>query len=59
MDSENVKCPTPQPAQYADEVLCANWVPLASVPVETAVRPSAPEAVDAEELLARLYRCQQ
>jgi hypothetical protein len=47
--------------QYADEVLCAGWNPLAMQVTEPAARPhvSAVEGGDAEGFLARLYRCQQ
>lgn len=50
-----------QAPQYADEVLCAGWNPLALQVAEPAVRRRAPgvDGSDAEALLARLYRCQQ
>jgi hypothetical protein len=42
---------------YADEVLCANWHPLALMLVEplARVQKTAMEACDAEDFLARLY----
>ena len=47
--------------QYADEVLCAGWNPLAMQVTEPTARPhaAAVEGGDAEGFLARLYRCQQ
>ncbi len=47
--------------QYAEEILCANWNPLALAVAEPLQRTRAP-AVDGSEvdaLLARLYCCQQ
>jgi hypothetical protein len=47
--------------QYAEEILCANWNPLAVTVAEPLHRARTP-AVDGNEvdaLLARLYRCQQ
>lgn len=58
-DNENT-APDPQP--YAEEVLCANWIPLVLTLAEPLVRTSCrsvPDATDAEGLLARLYLCQQ
>ncbi|HWP90256.1 MAG TPA: hypothetical protein VNM70_20415 [Burkholderiales bacterium] len=51
----------PLPLAYADEVLCANWHPLVLMLAEplTRVRKTALDAVEAEDLLARLYSCQQ
>ncbi len=51
----------PGPAAYADEVLCANWHPLVLMLAEPLARAqkTALSAVDAEELLARLYLAQQ
>lgn len=48
----------PPPLAYADEVLCANWHPLVLMLAEplTRVRNTA---VEAEDLLVRLYSCQQ
>jgi hypothetical protein len=46
---------------YAEEILCANWNPLALAVAEPLHRARAP-AVDGNEvdaLLARLYCCQQ
>jgi hypothetical protein len=42
-------------------VLCANWHPLVLMLAEplTRVRKTALDAVEAENLLARLYSCQQ
>jgi len=47
--------------QYAEEILCANWNPLALQLGERMVRAQSPglEAADADALLARVYRCQQ
>ena len=53
---------TAEPAlQYAEEVLCASWNPLAVLVAEPAarVRAAAVDGGDAEAFLARLYRCQQ
>jgi hypothetical protein len=53
---------TARPAlQYADEVMCANWNPLALLVADPAARARAVavDGSDAEALLARLYRCQQ
>lgn len=58
-DHENT-APDPQP--YAEEVLCANWIPLAltlAEPLVRTTRQSVLDATDAESLLARLYLCQQ
>ena len=50
----------PLPLAYADEVLCANWHPLVLMLAEPLrVRKTALDAVEAEDLLARLYSCQQ
>jgi hypothetical protein len=46
---------------YADEVLCANWNPLARLLAEQ-LAPAPVAAIDGgdvEALLTRLYRCQQ
>jgi hypothetical protein len=50
-----------QSLQYADEVLCASWNPLALLVAEPASAKPAPsvDGNDAEAFLARLYRCQQ
>ena len=50
-----------QPLQYADEVLCANWNPLALLVAEPAKHAVSRvvDAGDVEALLARVYRCQQ
>jgi hypothetical protein len=49
-----------QPA-YADEVLCANWHPLVLLLAEPLVRAqhTALGPLEAEDLLARVYMCQE
>lgn len=61
MSSSDHGVPAKLALQYADEVLCANWNPLALQVVETVTpaRASAVDGADAEAFLARLYRCQQ
>lgn len=61
MSSSDYGASTRQTLQYADEVLCANWNPLARLLVEPMVPANAPslDGGDAEAFLARLYRCQQ
>lgn len=61
MSSEQADKPAPQPLPYADEVLCANWNPLALMLAEPRARAqqSVLDAADVESLLARLYLCQQ
>jgi hypothetical protein len=61
MRSSEQGLPAKPALQYADEVLCANWNPLAPQVVETVTpaRASAVDGSDAEAFLARLYRCQQ
>jgi hypothetical protein len=61
MRSSDHGAPAKQALQYAEEVLCANWNPLALLVVEpaTPARASAVDGGDAEAFLARLYRCQQ
>jgi hypothetical protein len=61
MISNDYVGPAKQAPQYADEVLCANWNPLAPQVVETVTpaRASAVDGSDAEAFMARLYRCQQ
>lgn len=61
MSSDIHKIPAKPPVQYGDEVLCANWNPLALLVAET-VRRAPATAVDggeAEAFLARLYCSQQ
>ena len=58
-DDETVAETVPR---YGDEVLCANWQPLAAQLVESARHrggATAEAAADPEALLARVYRCQQ
>ena len=47
--------------EYGDEVLCANWNPLAMLVTEPAAYPRAApvDGSEADAFLARLYRCQQ
>ena len=47
--------------QYAEEVLCANWNPLASAVAEHLHRARMPaiDGSDVDALMARLYSCQQ
>ncbi len=61
MSSGDHKIPAQNPLHYADEVLCANWNPLALLVAEPAACPRAPgiDGSDAEAFLARLYRCQR
>lgn len=61
MSSEDVNNPAQQPLQYAEEVLCANWSPLALLLAEPLARAqkSVLDGVDVETFLARLYLCQQ
>jgi len=58
MSSENSENPAPQ---YADEVLCANWNPLALMLAEPLARAQASvlDGVDIEAFLARLYLFQR
>lgn len=58
MSSENREFPAPQ---YADEVLCANWNPLARMLAEPMPRAAGPvlEGADIEAFLTRLYVCQR
>jgi hypothetical protein len=60
MSSDSSKNQNTAP-QYADEVLCANWSPLARMLAEPSAQPqtSVPEGLDVEAFLARLYRSQQ
>jgi hypothetical protein len=59
--SEDKKNLAPQPSQYAEEVLCANWSPLALMLGEPPAHAPKPEldGSDVESLIARLYQCQQ
>ena len=59
MSAENIKHEG-SPPQYADEVLCANWSPLAPMLAEpmTKVPLLVPES-DAEAFLTRLYLSQR
>jgi hypothetical protein len=61
MSSGDQRIPAKQPLQYAEEVLCANWNPLALLVAEpvTQARATGVDGSDAEAFLARLYRCQQ
>ena len=61
MNSNDEQAPAARVPQYAEEVLCANWNPLALLVAEPAVRAraAAVDGSDAEAFLARLYRCQQ
>ena len=61
MKSGNTKSPVPAPLEYAEEVLCANWNPLASMPAESPAHAQEPalENVDVETFLARLYQSQR
>lgn len=58
MSSDESKIAAPQ---YADEVLCANWNPLALMLAEPQARAqgSVLEGVDSEAFLARIYLCQR
>jgi hypothetical protein len=58
MNSDDSENPAPQ---YAEEVLCANWNPLALMLAEPPARVpgSVFEGVDIEAFLARLYLCQR
>ena len=51
----------PAPSLYAEEVLCANWHPLALLLAEPRVRKqkTALDPGDAEGFLARLYPAQR
>jgi len=57
MSSDDSETPAPQ---YAEEVLCANWNPLALMLAEPLARAqgSVFDGVDIEAFLARLYVCQ-
>ena len=61
MSTGDHKIPVKHPLQYAEEVLCANWNPLALLVAEpvTQARSASVDGSDAEAFLARLYRCQQ
>jgi len=58
MSSEDSENPAPQ---YADEVLCANWNPLALMLAEPLARAQASvfDGVEIEAFLARLYLFQR
>lgn len=58
---EDFKKPAAIHQPYAEEILCANWNPLVLTLAEPSrpVQPTSLDAVDVENLLARLYRCQQ
>ena len=60
MSSERIENQS-TPPQYAEEVLCANWNPLARMLFESLAQPQkpVPEGIDADAFLARLYLCQQ
>lgn len=56
-DTENPAAPIPP---YAEEVLCANWTPLAAAVVELRARAEQTLAeCDIDGFLARLYPCQR
>ena len=56
MDADNEQ----PPIAYADEILCANWHPLVLLLGEPLTRVKKTlDAVDAEDLLVRLYSSQQ
>ncbi len=61
MTTSGHRIPADPSLQYADEVLCANWNPLALLVAEPASAAPAPgvDGTDADAFLARLYRCQQ
>ena len=61
MRSDDTKNPAPQPPQYAEEVLCANWNPLAQMLAEPLAHAQklVLDGADAEAFLARLYLCQR
>ena len=61
MSSRDEKLPAKTEVQYGDEVLCANWNPLALLLAEplSGARAASVDGGDAEAFLARLYRCQQ
>jgi hypothetical protein len=52
---------TPRESPYTDDVLCADWRPLALALREAQVQVQKPavDAVDAETFLARHYLTQQ
>ena len=58
MKSDEIENSAPQ---YAEEVLCANWNPLAVMLAEPLARAQASvlDNVDIEAFLARLYSCQR
>jgi hypothetical protein len=60
MSSDSIKNQNTAP-QYADEVLCANWNPLALMLAEPSAQAqtSVPDGIDVEAFLARLYLSQQ
>ena len=61
MSSNLAQATAPPCLPYAEEVLCANWNPLALLLAEPLARAqqSVLDAADVEKLLARLYLCQQ
>jgi hypothetical protein len=61
MGSGNHKIPANNLLEYGEEVLCANWNPLALLVAEPVASAQATgvDGSDAEAFLARLYRCQQ
>jgi hypothetical protein len=61
MNSDDSIEQAPQASQYADEVLCANWNPLALLLVEPLARAqqSVLDGIDVDTFLANLYSCQR
>lgn len=61
MDSGEIGFSVNTTLQYAEEILCANWNPLAPAVAESLQRTRAPavDGSDVEALMARLYCCQQ
>jgi len=60
MSTQETEFPAPPTPSYAEEVLCANWNPLAAAVVELRSRAEQTLAeCDIEGFLARLYLCQR
>ena len=62
MSSESLKNETPPPLpQYTEEVMCANWNPLALMLAEPLVprQSLVLDEADVQVFLARLYLCEQ
>ena len=61
MNSRDFENQVPAPSQYTDEVLYANWNPLARLLAEPLAhaKNAVFDSAEVEAFLARLYVCQQ